>query len=71
MAIKVKIKDLDEFKILRVKSGKNATEFAEAIGISKQAIYLLESGNMNVSPANAKKIIEFLKVEFDELFVIE
>ena len=53
---------------LRIRLGMSVKELAEEAGVTRQAIYALESGMMRPNPATAKKIVEALSIGFDDIF---
>jgi len=54
----------------RIRKGMLPTELAKKAGVSKTAIYNIEKGKYNPTPALAKKIIEILEVPYDGIFTI-
>ena len=62
----------DRFKLaeMRIRHGYSCTGLAKELGVSKQAISLIETGRTNPTPALAKKIVEFLNVPYDCIFSI-
>ncbi len=65
--IKAKRKSIVE---ARVKGGYTATDIANFIGLTKQAIYNIENGANSPSPKTAKAMCDVLGKEFDDLFEI-
>ena len=52
------------------KNGDNISSFAKKVGVSRQSIHFLLNGRSGINPTNAKKYLEVLGVEFDEVFEI-
>lgn len=50
------------------KKGLTNQEFAQIVGISSNMLSLIINGHKSPGPKTAKKIVEFLEVEFEELF---
>lgn len=59
-----------DLRQLRLQKGYSATELAELIGISRQALSQIELGKNGISPAGAKKASKLLGVKFEEIFTI-
>ncbi|MGG1661746.1 helix-turn-helix transcriptional regulator [Brevibacillus sp. NRS-1366] len=56
---------------LIIKTGHSRRSFAKAIGLGEATIIQICSGKRNPSPGTAKKIIEALQIEWDDIFAIE
>ena len=52
----------------RIRLGMSVNELSKAAGVTRQAIYSLEAGIMNPTPATAKKITKTLNIKFDDIF---
>ncbi|MED4754613.1 helix-turn-helix transcriptional regulator [Brevibacillus choshinensis] len=69
--MKIRLKDIELFEELIIRKGHSKRSFAEAAGIGQVTALQIASGDRNPSPRIAKRIIDALEVEFDEIFVIE
>lgn len=65
--IKTKTKALAE---ARIRKGWSGADLARQVGVTKHMIYLVEGSKANPSPALARRIVDKLEVEFDDLFEI-
>jgi transcriptional regulator with XRE-family HTH domain len=59
--------DAKRLEKLRVKKGLSQVEFAERIGVSRQAVWKMESGFMNPSVETLKLIAKLFNVTTDYL----
>lgn len=50
------------------KKGLTNQEFAKIVGITPNMLSLIINGRKSPGPKTAKKIVEFLEVDFGELF---
>lgn len=66
----MKIYANDNFSIIRMKKGMSMQNLADAVGITINALYKNENRVHSVRPGNAKKIIDCLGVEFDDVFEV-
>jgi len=67
----IKIKtDCLKLAELRIKHGMLPTDLARGVGVTRQAIYAIENGSKNPTPALANKIAGILEAEFDDIFSI-
>lgn len=64
----MKVHANEKFREIRIKEGFTIGDLAEVVGMTKQAIGQIERGLNGVSPKKAKKIIDVLDVEFDDIF---
>jgi putative transcriptional regulator len=55
-------------RIFREKLGLTQSELANATGITRQTIYLIESGQYNPTLRLCQKICEVLKTDLNSLF---
>lgn len=69
--MKIKLKDTNQFKRIIVLNGFTGRMFGEKVGISSTYANHIINGKQNISPKVAKKIVDELKVEFDDIFFIE
>lgn len=69
--MKIRLKDAEHFEELLIRNGFSKRSFAEAAGIGQVTALQICNGDRNPSPPIAKKIAEALKVQWDDLFVIE
>lgn len=67
----IHLKDIQEFNSLLIKNGYNKSSFARKVKVSKSLITNITKGTRHPSPALAKKIVETLNVDFDEIFQIK
>jgi DNA-binding XRE family transcriptional regulator len=67
MKIIVKVTELNE---LRIQKGFSKRELAKVAEVSQTAVVQICKGNRNPSPFTAKKIVDALKVNFDDVFTI-
>jgi transcriptional regulator with XRE-family HTH domain len=66
----IAIKNIDELQKELIKKGLNIRDFSKMIEISYPLAHMILTGKRNPSPRTAKQIIEYLKVEFDDVFEI-
>lgn len=64
----MKIYANSNFKLIRVMNGLTIKSLADRVGMTDQALGQIERGRNGISPANAKAILDELKVGFDDLF---
>ncbi|ONK21194.1 hypothetical protein BLX87_22975 [Bacillus sp. VT-16-64] len=69
--MKIKLRDVDEFKKLLLINGYTQRGYGRKIGISEPYANQIANGTRNPGPNIAKKTVELLQVEFDEIFFIE
>lgn len=53
-----------------IRSGNSVASFAEQIGLTRQAMYLMLNRRNGIRPTNTKKVLELLNKDFDEVFEI-
>ena len=64
------IPNIENIITSRIRFGMTGSGLAKRIGVTRQTICNIESGN-SASPANAKAICDILEKPFEELFTIE
>jgi len=69
--MRIKIKDVTSFKKTVLLAGYSNAMLGRAISISNCYVTLIMSGKRHPSPKIAKKIIDALQVNFDDIFFIE
>lgn len=69
--MKIRLKDAFEFKCLLLRKGYSVRAMGRGVGISSGYAVQLANGNRNPSPDVARKITEFLNVDFDDIFYVE
>ncbi|WP_160804197.1 helix-turn-helix domain-containing protein [Virgibacillus halodenitrificans] len=69
--MKIKLRDVDQFKTLLLTNGLTQRGYGRAIGISEPYANQIANGTRNPGPAIAKKTTELLNVEFQDIFFIE
>ena len=68
MKIQPKVKVINE---LLIRNGWSRREFAKKANIGQSTAFRLCGGFINPNPRTAKKVVEVLGVEFDEIFEIQ
>ncbi|MEW4371797.1 helix-turn-helix transcriptional regulator [Paenibacillus kandeliae] len=68
MKIQVKEKKLEE---VLIKQGHSKRSFSKSAGIGQSTFIQVCNGDRNPSPKTAKKIVEALKLKFDDIFYVE
>lgn len=58
-----------KFKILREKTGKSLTKFADENGLDKALLSRLENGLANPTVKSLEKIANALNIKIEELFI--
>lgn len=61
----------DDLRVLMMRKGLTKRLLAKSAGIGHTTTIQVCNGTRNPSPPIAKKIIDVLEVEFDEIFTIE
>lgn len=61
-------KDADKIKKYRMEKGYTIRELAEAVGITRQNLYMIEGGKANPSIKTCKSIAHVLGQSLDDLF---
>jgi DNA-binding XRE family transcriptional regulator len=69
--MKIYIRDRQKLNESIMKKGLTRRGFGKAIGLSHSTITQLLNGSRNPSPPTARKIVEFLESDFDEIFFID
>src|SRR5690606_33530162 len=69
--MKIKLKDVEQFKKLLLMNGYTQRSYGRAIGISEAYAHQIANGTRNPGPKIAKDTAELLKVDFDDIFYIE
>lgn len=69
--MKIKLKDASEFNKLLIIKGFSQRALGRAIGITEAFANQIATGNRNPGPETAKKIVELLQVNFDDIFFID
>lgn len=69
--MKIRLKDVGAFNRLLLRKGYTKIAFSKEIGMAQSYVVLLSNGKRHMSPKTAKKILEVLEEDFDELFIIE
>ena len=62
---------VNKVKIARVKAGLTQQQLAEAVGITRQTVSLIEKGNYNPSLKLCLQICYAVNSKLDELFWLE
>jgi len=65
------LKDLIKFNEIVVKKGYSKREFARKCGVSESTFIQIANGKQNPRPSTAKKIVQALEVNFDDVFVFK
>lgn len=68
--MKVKLKDLDEFNSMIFRKGHSKRSFAQAAKIGEATMIQISNGCRFAGPRVAKKIVDALEVQFDDIFEI-
>lgn len=69
--MKIKLKDVYEFKKLLVVNGYTVRGYGRAINISAPYAQQVANGQRNPGPEVAKRTYELLDVEFNDIFFID
>lgn len=69
--MKIKLKNIEEFKKLLLVNGYTQRSYGRAIGISEPYAHQIANGTRNPGPKIAKDTAELLNVKFDDIFFIE
>lgn len=69
--MKIKLNDVQFFKLKLIMSGLSQREYARKIGISEPYANQIVNGIRNPSPSVAKRTVDLLDVEFSDIFFIE
>lgn len=69
--MKIALVDPSDFQKRILISGHSYRSFAKEIGISSPYIIQIANGNRNPGPKIAKKIVDGLKAQFDEIFFVD
>lgn len=69
--MKIKLKDVFQFKRLLLLKGLSQRGFGRSAGISEPYANQIANGVRNPGPKIAKKITELLEVKFEDIFFIE
>lgn len=69
--MKIKLKDTRSFNELIIKKGYSKNRLSKAAELGQPTIVQISNGTRNPSPVTAKRILEVLGVEFDDVFKIE
>ncbi len=68
--MRIALKDTAGFEAVLIRQGLTKKAFAKRAGVSAQMLTLLSTGKRTPSPQTAKKIVDALDAEFDDLFQI-
>ncbi|WP_289138186.1 helix-turn-helix transcriptional regulator [uncultured Brevibacillus sp.] len=68
--MKIKVKDLEYLNVLIIQKGFNKTDFAKMIQLSQPMTIQITKGDRSPSPKTARRIVETLECEWEELFEI-
>lgn len=68
--MKIHLKDPNEFKKLLLMKGFSQRQLADAIEISNPYFNKIVNGDQSPSPGVAKKIVEALRLKFEDIFFI-
>jgi transcriptional regulator with XRE-family HTH domain len=69
--MKILVRDSENFKKILMMNGYTLRSLAKKIGSSGGYLSQIVSGERNPGPAIAKKIVDEIGVEFEEIFFIE
>ncbi|MDB5053924.1 MAG: family transcriptional regulator [Bacilli bacterium] len=64
------LNDLERLDKLIIKKGHSRRSFAKDVGLGEATVVQICSGRRNPSPRTARKIVDALNVEWDEIFEI-
>lgn len=59
-----------EFKERRLKRGYSQKSLSEAAGLNDTYLSQIENGRISISPSMAKRLLEKLEAEFDDIFFV-
>lgn len=68
--MKIKLKDTTLFNQLLVKKGLSKRSLSQRANIGQATIVQISNGKRNPSPVSAKKILDVLGEDFDNVFEI-
>ncbi|MDE3840256.1 XRE family transcriptional regulator [Bacillus methanolicus] len=69
--LKIFLKDSRQFKIMLIERGFSQRQFSKRIGTSETYLNQIINNKKSPSPAIAKKIVDQLEVEFQDIFTIQ
>ncbi|MBD7966250.1 helix-turn-helix domain-containing protein [Fictibacillus norfolkensis] len=69
--MEIRLKSVDEFNKLLLRKGYSKRALANKGNMGQATIHQISKGVRKPSPPVAKRILEALEVEFDEIFTIE
>lgn len=69
--MKIRLRDKESFAELLIRKGFTKRALATAAGIGQPTLVQISNGIRRPSPTTAKRILDTLGVEFDDIFVIE
>ncbi|MED1205887.1 helix-turn-helix domain-containing protein [Heyndrickxia acidicola] len=69
--MKIKLKDPIFFNELLIKKGFSKNSFSKAANLGQPTIVQISNGTRCPGPVAAKKIVDTLQVEFEDIFEIE
>lgn len=64
------IRARENFSLTRAKAGYSIAGLAKAMRVNPSVAFMVEKGH-NVRPATAKKACDALRLDFEDLFIIE
>jgi DNA-binding XRE family transcriptional regulator len=70
LKMKIKLKNTRSFNELIIKKGFSKNSLSKATQLGQPTIVQISNGLRNPSPVTAKRIVDVLGVEFDEIFKI-
>jgi transcriptional regulator with XRE-family HTH domain len=68
--MKIRLRDVTDFKKRLLLKGVSQRGFGRAINVSESYAAQIANGSRNPGPEIAKKIVDFLEVNFDDIFYI-
>lgn len=69
--MKIQVKNTHFLNELIIRKGFSKNAFSKAAQLGQPTVVQISNGTRNPSPSSAKKIVEVLGVEFDEIFEIQ
>jgi DNA-binding XRE family transcriptional regulator len=69
--MKILLKNSRQFQIMLIERGFSQRKFSKSIGTSETYLNQIINNKKSPSPAVAKKIVEQLGVEFQDIFTIQ
>lgn len=63
-------KSKEDFCLTRIKKGFSITGLAKAMKVNPSVAFMVERGR-SVRPATAKKVCDAMRLNFEDLFIIE